>query len=1258
MLMKEELNLPQSELKLGVEGFSYTDLYQPERLKALAECFYQELKENDHDLFQAFKSYLEDPAHALPPTQESDLLIKAAPFLSRFIARLFRAEENRAKIVERVQGRKAIFQFKKEFVVKRVLKKPPQEAAGLDYTELDRKLTLLLNVAIGHIGSYEDMEEVIAQVTARLVDAEKNLSLKLKRNEPVPQLAYDRVRQLRQNFLLHLEARGAFSGLLDVPFDPASDADLLAFVQGLLTLIEQWSFASIHNPKGRAFTKGWVSYKQPHKIDYFNLVEIDHKVSPGAQDYGAPFAETAPDLIIGPEETLRRRDGFKLTDRRYNEKEVLYEIDYCVICHEREKDSCAKGFFDKSGALLKNPLGIDLAGCPLDEKISEMHYLQGEGDAIAALAMAMIDNPAPPATGHRICNDCMKACIFQKQEPVNIPQVETGVLTDVLNLPYGFEIYSLLTRWNPLNVKRPYTLPYNGKNILVVGMGPAGFTLAQLLLNEGFGVVGIDGLKIEPLPKEWVGDDRTPPRPIKNIQTLYHELDERILAGFGGVAEYGITVRWDKNFLDLIYLTLARRSKFRVFGGIRFGGTITIEDAWKMGIDHIAIAAGAGRPTIVEMKNNLMKGMRQASDFLMALQLTGAFKASSLANLQLRLPAVIIGGGLTAIDTATEAMAYYPIQVEKTLTRHELLSRHFGEEKFWAMYDEEEKAILKEFLEHGKAIRAERTRAQSAGEAPDFVPLLRQWGGVSLVYRRNLIDSPAYRLNHEEIIKSLEEGIFYVERMNPVEAIPDRFGAISAVKFEKQIDQDGKLKGTGAFVDFPAKTVLVAAGTTPNIIYEKEYPGTFEMDEKKKFFKRFQPTWNGSDTPQLAPSNDWTTPAVFTSYQKEGKFITYYGDNHPVFAGSVVKAMASAKKGYPYIVKLFERTLSTLAPEDQPAREAQFKQFADQLDQNLSARVVEVVRLTPTIVEVIIHAPLQAKKFEPGQFYRLQNFESLAETIEGIRLTMEGIALTGAWVDKEKGLLSLIALEMGVSSRLCAALKPGEPVVVMGPTGSPTEIETGETVLLAGGGLGNAVLFSIGKAMRARGNKVIYFAGYKKPEDVYKVEEIESASDLIIWSVDSGKPITPRRPQDKTFVGNIVQAMVAYEEKQLGDVPVSLRSVDRIIAIGSDRMMGAIKLARHDMLAKYLKPEHIGIGSINSPMQCMMKEVCAQCLQKHIDPKTGKEMYVFTCFNQDQRLDQVDFKNLNDRLKLNTVQEKLSNLMLDYLLSKKNVIRV
>ena len=43
--------------------------------------------------------------------------------------------------------------------------------------------------------------------------------------------------------------------------------------------------------------------------------------------------------------------------------------------------------------------------------------------------------------------------------------------------------------------RRPHALPYNGKNVLIVGLGPAGYTLSHHLANEGFGVVGVDGLK-------------------------------------------------------------------------------------------------------------------------------------------------------------------------------------------------------------------------------------------------------------------------------------------------------------------------------------------------------------------------------------------------------------------------------------------------------------------------------------------------------------------------------------------------------------------------------------------------------------------------------------------------------------------------------------------------------------------------------------------------------------------------------------------
>jgi hypothetical protein len=206
-------------------------------------------------------------------------------------------------------------------------------------------------------------------------------------------------------------------------------------------------------------------------------------------------------------------------------------------------------------------------------------------------------------------------------------------------------------------------------------------------------------------------------------------------------------------------------------------------------------------------------------------------------------------------------------------------------------------------------------------------------------------------------------------------------------------------------------------------------------------------------------------------------------------------------------------------------------------------------------------------------------------------------------------------------------------------------------VALVGGGLGNAVLFSIAKALREQGCRVLYFAAYKKKEDIYKVEEIEAGTDQVIWSVDVGDLPATRRPQDRAFRGNVVQAMDAYARGALGEVLIPLATCSRIIAIGSDRMMAAVKDARHGQLARHLSPDHVAIASINSPMQCMMKEICAQCLQRHVDPVTGREYTVFSCTNQDQPQDSVDWKNLADRLRQNTVQEKLTGRWVERLLA-------
>ena len=141
------------------------------------------------------------------------------------------------------------------------------------------------------------------------------------------------------------------------------------------------------------------------------------------------------------------------------------------------------------------------------------------------------------------------------------------------------------------------------------------------------------------------------------------------------MAEYGITVRWDKNFLKLIRLLLSAAERVRHVrrGALRrhAGPGRRLRAGLR---PRGAVLPAPGKPTMLDMPNGLARGVRTASDFLMALQLTGAARRDSLANMQLRLPVVVIGGGLTAIDTATESLAYYVVQVEKFLARYEPLA--------------------------------------------------------------------------------------------------------------------------------------------------------------------------------------------------------------------------------------------------------------------------------------------------------------------------------------------------------------------------------------------------------------------------------------------------------------------------------------------------------------------------------------------------------------------------------------------------------
>ncbi|MCZ6920264.1 MAG: FAD-dependent oxidoreductase, partial [Rickettsia endosymbiont of Ixodes persulcatus] len=805
-----------------------------------------------------------------------------------------------------------------------------------------------------------------------------------------------------------------------------------------------------------------------------------------------------------------QRIDFNYIDIFSNLEEALNDSHYCIYCHKQDKDSCSKGI----SVIPRLSRGMT-TGCPLKQKISEMNYVKAQGFNLSALAIIVIDNPMVAATGHRICNDCVRACIYQKQDPVNIPLIESNILEETLKLPYGLEIYLLLTRWNPLNIYAPLPKESTNYNILVTGLGPAGFSLSYYLLRSGHNVTAIDGLKISLLPFDIN-------KPIKFWYEYKSLLSERMARGFGGVAEYGITVRWDKNNLDILRLILERNDNFKYYDGVTLGSNITNEQAFSLGFDHIAFCIGAGQPKVLDIENFEAKGVKTASDFLMTLQSGGAFLENSNANMLIRMPIAIIGGGLTSIDAATESLYYYKMQVERFFKDYELAAQKYGKDYIEKDLTEEDKEIAEEFIAHARLFK-------EAKNNEELRKVFNKLGGSTIYYRGKLQESPAYKLNHEELIYAMALGVDFRENMQPLRINTDKYGHVESVAFSviprawigiqgKYQDNimDPAIKSRDDTEVLKAKTVIMAIGIENNL----------ELDENK---------------------------------------YSYFGDCNPEYSGSVVKALASSKGGYENINK---RLIN-----NNPSFKDSHKDFITQLDYLLISRIHKINILDDKTFELVIHSPLATKNFKFGQFFRLQNYSEDAAKL------IEPVALSPTDIDIEKGLISFIVFEVGKSTSLCKTLSENEKVVLMGPTGMPLEIPQNKKIVIVDSEVGNVGLL---KVLKENNNEVIFFT----------------------------------YPDIKTR---------------------KLTSVDRVIINASPEIIEELQSLKNEIFGENTEL----IVSVNSSMQCMMKGICGQCIQK----VKGEQKYIFACSCQNQKAEIVDFESLKTRLCQNSLQEKMRRLV-------------
>lgn len=264
--------------------------------------------------------------------------------------------------------------------------------------------------------------------------------------------------------------------------------------------------------------------------------------------------------------------------------------------------------------------------------------------------------------------------------------------------------------------------------------------------------------------------------------------------------------------------------------------------------------------------------------------------------------------------------------------------------------------------------------------------------------------------------------------------------------------------------------------------------------------------------------------------------------------------------------------------------------------------IVEKKELAPRIKEIKVYNPRIAAKARAGQFVIVKVGE------EG-----ERIPLTIADWDREKGLITIVFQEVGVSTYKLGRLGVGDVITdVVGPLGNPSEIEKFGTVICVGGGVGIAAIYPMAKELKKAGNRVISIIGARNKDLLIYEEEMRRVSDELRITTDDGSK------GRKGFVSD-----------ELRDLLNSGLKVDRVIAVGPAIMMKTC--------ADVTRPFNVKtIVSLNSLMLCGMG-MCGAC-RVEVGGKTR-----FVCVDgPDFDAHQVNFDVLIKRLNAYKAEEQLA----------------
>lgn len=209
-------------------------------------------------------------------------------------------------------------------------------------------------------------------------------------------------------------------------------------------------------------------------------------------------------------------------------------------------------------------------------------------------------------------------------------------------------------------------------------------------------------------------------------------------------------------------------------------------------------------------------------------------------------------------------------------------------------------------------------------------------------------------------------------------------------------------------------------------------------------------------------------------------------------------------------------------------------------------KILKTRDLTPVTKLYVVEAPLIATSAEPGQF-----------VIVRVQEGGERIPLTIADFDRDRGEVTIVVQQVGVTTRLLGALDEGDDILDMvGPLGVAPEITPGGHIVGVGGGFGAAALLCLMRGLKDRGEKTTVILGARQKDLLILTDELRGVCGDLELCTDDGST------GFKGFVTERLQQLID------GDGP---GRPDTVLAIGPMPMMRAVsdttRLAKIETLA-------------------------------------------------------------------------------------------